>query len=105
MVFDCYVLSVDPAGVAQSLKERGDKRRERAGRGDAEIADHGHRLLLRARNKRPAKSRAAKPDYELAPPHTATTPGAAKISAYRCLPGCLARRRIASPFSIRSRLP
>jgi len=47
-VFDRYVLSLDVACFAQSLVERGNKRRKRAGRGAVEEADHRHRLLLRA---------------------------------------------------------
>ena len=45
-VFDRHVLSLDIAGFAQSLAERGHQSRAR--RGGPEVADHRHRLLLRA---------------------------------------------------------
>ena len=55
-VFDRHILSLDIAGFAQSLAERGE-RRSRSGRAAAEVADHRHRLLLRAEGARPPSSR------------------------------------------------
>ena len=71
-VFDRHVLSLDIAGFAQSLAERGHIRCRRAGRPAAEEADHRHRLLLRAEGRRPygrRRRRSAKKGAELAPPH------------------------------------
>ena len=53
-VFHRQVLSLDIAGFAQSLLERGHKRHP-GGRcaASAEEADHRHRLLLRVRGERP----------------------------------------------------
>src|SRR5439155_1932361 len=68
-VFDRHILSLDVAGFAQPLAERGHKRsRRRAGIG-AEDADHRHRLLLRARSERPCRHRAGEKNYEIASPH------------------------------------
>src|SRR5437016_1860931 len=71
-VFDRQILSLDVAGFAQSLAERGHKRcrrRRRAGRPGVEDADHRHRLLLRARSERPCRHRAGEKNYEIASPH------------------------------------
>ena len=45
--FDRHVLSLDIAGIAQPLAERGHIRCIRARRTAGEVADHRHRLLLR----------------------------------------------------------
>ncbi len=50
-VFDRHVLSLDIAGFAQSLAERGHNGAYGAGRPAAEEADHRHRLLLRAERR------------------------------------------------------
>ena len=71
-VFYRHVLSLDIAGFAQSLPECGQARCRRAGRRDAEVADHRRRLLLRASGERPygrRRRRSAKKGAELAPPH------------------------------------
>src|SRR5215468_3560836 len=69
-VFDRQILSLDVAGFAQSLAERGDKRcSRRAGRPGVEDADHRRRLLLRARCERPCRHRAGEKNYEIASPH------------------------------------
>src|SRR5438445_8922052 len=70
-VFDRQILSLDVAGFAQSLAERGDKRRERVVGGWAEDADHRHRLLLRAACER-ISHRAAECDEQFAPFHQDT---------------------------------
>jgi hypothetical protein len=44
--FDHHALTIDVAGFSQSLIESGEKRR--SGCRAAEVADHRHRLLLRA---------------------------------------------------------
>src|SRR5438105_4753211 len=67
--FDRHVLSFDIAGFAQSLAERDHIRCSRAGRGEAEAADHRHRLLLRAGGEWPRERRATEKSDEFAPPH------------------------------------
>src|SRR5271169_5992562 len=73
-VFDRQILSLDVAGLAQSLAECGHIRCKlaRRGAGGAEIADHRHRLLLRTRRDRPGHRRATEECYELAPPQGET---------------------------------
>src|SRR5947207_10882439 len=68
-VFDRQILSLDVAGFAQSLAERGDEGREPVVGGWAEDADHRHRLLLRAPSERPCRHRAGQKNYEFASPH------------------------------------
>ena len=66
-VFDRQGLSLDLAGVGQSLTERGESRQCRAfGRPWCEVADYRHRLLLRAGGKRPC-NRPAEKNKEIAP--------------------------------------
>src|ERR1700730_2682105 len=67
--FDRYVFAFDIAGFIQSLAERGQIGHVALGRPDAEIPDHRHRLLLRARNERPRCRRAANKCDELTPSH------------------------------------
>ncbi len=52
-VFDHQILSLDIAGIAQSLAESSYQQGSLAGRPAAEETDHRHRRLLRARGKRP----------------------------------------------------
>jgi hypothetical protein len=51
-VFDRQILSLDVAGFAQSLEERGHKRVRARRRRGTEDADHRPRLLLRAGGER-----------------------------------------------------
>ena len=71
--FDRYIFAFDIAGFIQSLAERGQIGHVALGRPDAEIPDHRHRLLLRARNERPCRCRAAKHGDELAAVHSITS--------------------------------
>src|SRR5205814_8665581 len=89
-VFDRQILSLDVAGFAQSLAERGDERRERVVGGWAEDADHRHRVLLRAGGKRPSDRHAAKYDEQFAPFHQ-HTPKQAKAWPTRNLSHCAQR--------------
>src|SRR4051812_10670928 len=68
-VFDRQILSLDVAGFAQSLAERGHKWCTQARRPGAEVSDHRHRLLLRPRRERPRDRRAAQQKYQLAASH------------------------------------
>jgi hypothetical protein len=52
-VFDRQILSLDVAGFAQSLADRGQK--NCSSPAGTEDADHRHRLLLRARSERPSR--------------------------------------------------
>jgi hypothetical protein len=61
-------LSFDIAGFAQSVVERGQKWCFRAGRGAAEVADHRHRLLLRAQGAC-RRDRSGQQEYEVAALH------------------------------------
>src|SRR5438067_8482447 len=73
-VFDRQILSLDVAGFAQSLTERGHKRCRRRRAGGAEDADHRHRLLLRAACER-IRHRSAECDEQFAPFHQDTPSG------------------------------
>src|SRR5580765_4447630 len=65
-VFDRHILTLDIAAVAQSLAKGGHNRCIRAGSGAAaEVADHRHPLLLRARRRRPCE-RGAEADQKFA---------------------------------------
>jgi hypothetical protein len=72
-VFHCHVSSVGVAGFGEALVERGDVGRIWARRGAAEIADHGHRLLLGARRQRPCERRAADKLQQLTASHSLTS--------------------------------
>src|SRR5262249_52937477 len=67
-VFDRQVVTLDVAGFAQSLTERGSKRPPGGLRARAEEANHRHRLLLRAGGQRPGRS-TAEQRYEIATFH------------------------------------
>jgi hypothetical protein len=69
-VLDRQVLSLDVARFAQSLMERGQRGRQRAGRNAAEKADHRHRLLRAEGSRR--RHRAAQKEHQLAAPHPMT---------------------------------
>src|ERR1051325_4514167 len=62
-VFERDILSLDVAGFAQSLTERSDKSRRRGAR-IAEVADHRHRLLLRAQEARNVTAAPLRPQQE-----------------------------------------
>jgi hypothetical protein len=58
-IFDRDVFSLNIAGFAQPLAERGHIRCIRTGGTADEVADHRHRLLLRTHRQRPTRHRAA----------------------------------------------
>src|SRR5258708_16272452 len=93
-VFDRQILSLDVAGFAQSLAERGDKRRERVVGGWAEDADHRHRLLLRTHSNRPRDRHAAKHDEQFATFHQDTPNGHGRRETYHIARGNSPRLRI-----------
>src|SRR5262249_9340488 len=66
-VFDSHVLALDIAGFAQATTERAQTAREHVRRFTAEVSDHRHRRLLRARRERPYGRRTAEQRYEVAP--------------------------------------
>src|SRR5215472_18461720 len=69
-VIDRHILTLDPAGFAESLAKRGQQPSIRFGRRPVEVADHGHRLLLRADSERPRNRRpAGEKNYEISSPH------------------------------------
>src|SRR6266567_6626784 len=70
--FDRQVLSLDIAGFAQLPAKRDQRRSSRAGRAEAEKANHRHRLLLRAGGERPRDSCAAE-HQEIAPVQSFTS--------------------------------
>src|SRR6516164_1186467 len=67
--FDDYVLSFDEALLGQTLAQAGHRRRVRFERSDAEIPNHRHRGLLRARRERPCGGRATEQRDEITSPH------------------------------------
>ena len=71
-VLDRHVLSLDIAGFAQSLAERGHQGRKRTGRRAAEETDHRERLLLRADQER-IRRRAGENHHEIPASHTKPT--------------------------------
>src|SRR5262249_55519376 len=76
-ILDRDVLALDVAAFLQPLPERGREMRERPRRRTAEIADHRHRRLLRARRERPGRRRAPQKRHELAALHSITSPARA----------------------------
>jgi hypothetical protein len=64
-VFDRDVLALDIPGFAQTFAKRGDKSCRFAWRPAAQIANHRHRRLLRARNERPCCRSAAEKRDEI----------------------------------------
>jgi hypothetical protein len=71
-VFDRHVLALDVAGLAEPLAERRQTLCTRVGRPGAQVADHRHHLLLRARGQRPGNRRADGKSDELPPDHLIT---------------------------------
>ncbi len=71
-VFDRHVLSLDVAGFAQPLAKRGHVRCSRTRRANDEVADHRHRLLLRAKGAR-CRHRTAQQQHQLAASHSMTS--------------------------------
>ncbi len=98
-VFDRHVLSLDIAGFAQSLVERGHIRCSRAGRAGAEEADHRHRLLLRAQGAR-RRHRAAQQEHQLAAPHSMTSSARARIDCGTVRPSALAVLRLTTSSNV-----
>src|SRR6516164_2201045 len=75
-IFDGHVASIDVVALRQAPLERGDKMRCVLARPGAEIPDHRHRWLLRARGERPrsrGRRRADDKRNELAAPHSITS--------------------------------
>src|SRR5215469_4630329 len=78
-VFDRHILSLDVAGFAKPLAERGQTRCKRAGLLAAQKTDDRHRLLLRAQCAR-HNYRAAHQEQQFAPPHSATSSARGRIA-------------------------
>src|SRR5215813_13734874 len=80
-VFNCYVLTLDVAGFAQSFAERCQQARRRLRRIRMHISDDRNARLLRARRERPKKRsrrrRTAEQRYELAALHSTTSSASA----------------------------
>ena len=99
-VFDRHILSLDIAGFAQSLAERGHKRCSRAGRSRCEVADYRHRLLLRAHGAR-CCYRAAHQEHQLAAFHHSMTSSArARIDGGTVRPSALAVLRLTTSSNV-----
>ncbi len=71
-VFESDVLALDITVFAQPLAEGVYERDARLGEPETEIADHRHRLLLRAGGERHGNRRATEKRYELAVLHSIT---------------------------------
>ena len=96
-IFDHHVLSLDVAGLAQSLTESSLLQfnlRAHGGRKRAEEADHRHRLLLRACSERPTDSRAAKHEHDVAAVHSITSSARASSNRGTVRPSALAVFRL-----------
>src|SRR5262249_15814814 len=78
-VFDCDVLALDIACLAQTLAKRAHEVSGMVKRCAIEKPDHRHRRLLRTRREGPAGRRAAKQRYELAALHSITSSASASI--------------------------
>src|SRR5262249_61904934 len=80
-VFDGHVLTLDIAGLLQALMKFGQTSHRKHRRGcRAEIPDHRHRRLLRARRQRPRGSHAGDERDEVAPVVHSITSSAATSS-------------------------
>src|SRR5207249_1429742 len=86
-------------GFAQSLAEVGDRLRIRAGRSDAEVADHRHRLLLRAKGGR-RDHHAAQQEHEFAAVHSITSVARARIDGGTVRPSALAVLRLTTSSNV-----
>src|SRR6516162_4865806 len=74
-VLDHNVLSLGPPGFAEPLAKGGQQRSIRLGRRPVQVADHRHRLLLRADSGRPRNRRpAGEKNYEISSPHVRCPP-------------------------------
>ena len=80
-VFDRHVPAFDVSVFGQSPTERGHHMRALVGRRCAEIPDHRHRRLLRARRERPRRRRTAQNTEKFPPPHA--RPQAQETASYR----------------------
>src|SRR5262249_2981060 len=76
-VFDHHVLALDEARFAQASSKCLHQMRGVLRRPGAEITDHRHRRLLRARRERPRRDDATEQRDELAPPHSITSSASA----------------------------
>src|SRR3954447_16623466 len=68
-VFDGEVFPLNMAQLAELLSECFDVMAFQVSRRCAEIPDHWHRLLLRARSEWPCRHSAGEKSYEIASPH------------------------------------
>src|SRR5262249_28420715 len=83
------------ARAVQPLPERSLEMRGRHARAAADVSDHRHRALLRARRERPRSSRAAEQRDELAPPnHSITSSARARSVGGTSRPSALAVLRL-----------
>jgi hypothetical protein len=82
-VFDGHVAALNITGFAQSLAECRHEMCVRLGRPALEEPDHRHRPLLRARNERPCRCRAAEKRDELAPSHVCSPSAEDRILPHR----------------------
>ena len=98
-VFDRDVCAVDISRVTQGLAQRGQTRRVVVPRLAAEISDHRHRRLLRARRERP-RHRAAEKRNELAPLHSITSSARSNIDVGIVTPIALAVRRFTTSSNV-----
>src|SRR5439155_3400935 len=98
-VFDRNILSLDVAGFAQSLAERGYIRGNRTGRRSAEDTDHRHRLLLGAQ-RRGRGHRAAQNEHEFAVVHSMTSSARARIDGGTVRPSACAVLRLTTSSKV-----
>src|SRR5262245_8508183 len=74
-IFNRYVPAFDITGFMQASMEGGQTEGVGLARASADVSNHRHRLLLRARHKRPSR-RTAEQRHELAPPNHSITSSA-----------------------------
>src|SRR5580704_14570113 len=99
-VFDRHIVSLDIAGIAQSLTERCKIRCYRAGRCEAEVADHQDRLLLRA-ERACRRHRAPQQQHQLAAPHSMTSSARARSGSGIVRPSAPAVLRLMVRLNLR----
>src|SRR5262245_54177437 len=90
-ILDGDIPTFDKAGFAQALAKGAHPTRVQVGGRTAQVPDHRHRSLLRARRQRPPRRRAAKQRDEFAPPaHSITSSATASTFAGTSRPSALA---------------
>src|SRR5262249_8516194 len=92
-VFNCYVLTLDVAGFAQSFAERCQQTRHGLRRIRMDISDDGNGWLLRARRERPRRC-AAEACNELAAVHSITSSARPMSGSGKARPSVLAVFRL-----------